>query len=73
MSAKATQLLFSAKFPFRSPPPVKRPSQRGREYLHLKEVESMIHPARQVGRHGTRDAAIIWLTQVTIQEPFKTT
>ena len=34
MSATAAQLLFSAKFPFRSPPPVKRPSQREREYLH---------------------------------------
>lgn len=42
MSATATQLLFSAKFPFGSPPPVKRPSQREREYLHPKEVESLV-------------------------------
>lgn len=61
MSAKTTQLSFSAKFPFRSPPPVKRPSQREREYLRPTEVEAMIHVARQVGRHGTRDAAIILL------------
>jgi site-specific recombinase XerD len=61
MSAKATQLSFSAKFPFRSPPPVKQPSLREREYLRPTEVESMIHAARQVGRHGTRDAAIILL------------
>lgn len=61
MSAKTTQLPFSAKFPFRSPPPVKRPSQREREYLRPTEVEAMIHVARQVGRHGTRDAAIILL------------
>ncbi len=55
-----SQLLFSAKLT-RSTPPPKQPSERDREYLRPYEVEAMIHAARQVGRHGVRDSAIILL------------
>ena len=54
-------LPFKAKFASRSPPPPKQISERDREYIRLDDVESMIRAARQVGRHGIRDAAIILL------------
>jgi len=59
MSQTTAQLPFSAKFSSR--PPVKLPSNRAREYLRPDEVELMIQVARQVGRHGVRDAATILL------------
>lgn len=54
------QLPFSAKLSSRSPPP-KKSSGREREYLRPSEVESLMTAARQIGRHGIRDAAIILL------------
>jgi type 1 fimbriae regulatory protein FimB/type 1 fimbriae regulatory protein FimE len=55
------QLPFSAKLSSQSPPPPKKSSEREREYLRLSEVESLMTAARQIGRHGIRDAAIILL------------
>ncbi len=55
------QLLFSAKSVSRSPPPVKVPSKREREYLRPSEVAAMLSAAHSFGRHGVRDAAIILL------------
>ena len=34
--------------------------RRPRKYLHQEEVERMAHCARQTGRHGHRDATLIW-------------
>lgn len=56
-----SQLPFSAKSDSRVLPPVKKTSERDREYLRPKEVEAMIGTAKKVGRHGIRDAAIILL------------
>ena len=56
-----SQLPFSAKSNSRSLPPVKKTSERDREYLRPKEVEAMIGTAKKVGRHGIRDAAVILL------------
>ena len=61
MLTATSPLPFKAKFASRSPPPPKQKSERDREYLRPSEVESMIRAARQVGRHGVRDAAIILL------------
>lgn len=61
MPAATAPLPFLAKFSTHSPPPPKLISERDREYLRLKEVESLIRAARKVGRHGIRDAAIILL------------
>ncbi|MDJ0594533.1 MAG: tyrosine-type recombinase/integrase [Pleurocapsa sp. MO_226.B13] len=55
------QLPFSAKSKSRSPPPPKKSSEREREYLRPSEVESLMAAARQIGRHGLRDAALILL------------
>jgi site-specific recombinase XerD len=55
------QLPFSAKSDSRVLPPVKKTSERDREYLRPKEVEAIIGTAKKVGRHGIRDAAIILL------------
>ena len=55
-----TQLLFSAKSNFSSPP-VKKKSNREREYLRLDEITAMMKVARKVGRHGLRDSTIILL------------
>ncbi len=55
------QLLFSAKLFSHSPPPPKKSSEREREYLRPSEVESLMAAARQIGRHGIRDAAMILL------------
>ena len=54
------QLPFSAKLSSHSPPP-KKSSEREREYLRPSEVESLMAAARQIGRHGIRDAALILL------------
>ena len=54
----SSQLLFSAKL---NSPPIKQKSKREREYLRPDEVSAMIDAARQVGRHGVRDSAIILL------------
>lgn len=62
MPAATAPLPFKAKFSSRSLPPLKQKSERDREYLRLKEVESLIQAARKVGRHGTRNATIIlWI------------
>lgn len=61
MLIDSSQLPFSAKSFSRSPPPVKLPSLRDREYLRPKEVEAMVNAAHSFGRHGVRDAAIILL------------
>jgi len=61
MRTQSAQLSFSAKSVSRSLPPVKRHSQRDREYLRAQEVEAMISAAHSFGRHGVRDAAIILL------------
>lgn len=45
----------------RSHPPVKKTSQREREYLRPSKVESLIAAARKTGRHRIRDATIILL------------
>ena len=55
-----TQLLFSAKSNFCSPP-VKKKSNREREYLRLDEITTMMKAARKIGRHGLRDSTIILL------------
>jgi type 1 fimbriae regulatory protein FimB/type 1 fimbriae regulatory protein FimE len=55
-----TQLPFSAKSNFCFPP-VKKKSEREREYLRLDEINAMIKAARRVGRHGLRDSTIILL------------
>lgn len=54
MLSSGSQLPFSAKFSFHSPP-AKHSSQREREYLRPSEVEAMLIAARKVGRHGVRD------------------
>lgn len=61
MPAATAPVPFKAKFSTHSPPPPKQRSERDREYLRFKEVESLIRAARKVGRHGIRDAAIILL------------
>jgi integrase len=45
-------------------PPRKLPNaqRRSREYLTPKEVERLVNAARQAGRHGPRDAAILLIT-----------
>ena len=58
---QSRQLPFSAKMVSRTPPPVKVTSEREREYLRPKEVESLLNEAHSCGRHGVRDAAIILL------------
>lgn len=55
------QLPFSAKLNSASTPPPKKPSTREREYLRPSEIQSLMHAAKKVGRHGVRDAAIILL------------
>jgi integrase len=44
-----------------TPPPLKVPNhqKRTREHLLPQEVEAMLKAARNVGRHGNRDAALI--------------
>lgn len=59
MLSITTQLPFSAKI--FSPPPPKKPSSLGREYLLPSEVQSLIHAAQKIGRHPIRDSAIILL------------
>jgi integrase len=49
---------FSAKLPPAKP---KNADRRAREYLMPTEVERLIGAARQVGRHGHRDATLILL------------
>src|SRR5215831_20363804 len=49
---------FSAKLPPAKP---KNADRRTREYLMPTEVERLIGAARQVGRHGHRDATLILL------------
>ncbi len=61
MPAAIAPLPFKAKFSTHFPPPPKQRSERDREYLRLKEVESLIRAAQKVGRHGIRDVAIILL------------
>jgi type 1 fimbriae regulatory protein FimB/type 1 fimbriae regulatory protein FimE len=61
MPAATAPLPFKAKFSTHFPPPPKQRSERDREYLRLKEVESLIRAAQKVGRHGIRDVAIILL------------
>jgi site-specific recombinase XerD len=56
-----SKLPFSAKFSNRSLPPPKRTHIREREYLRPSEVNAIQRAARQIGRHGTRDAAMILL------------
>ena len=56
-----TQLPFSVKLFSASSPPPKKSSTREREYLRSPEVKAMIRAAKQVGRHGVRDGAIILL------------
>jgi len=58
MLQTTAQLPFSAKL--FSPPPKKK-STREREYLLTNEINTMIHAAKKVGRHGVRDGAIILL------------
>jgi type 1 fimbriae regulatory protein FimB/type 1 fimbriae regulatory protein FimE len=53
-----TQSSFSAKLPPLKP---KNADRRGREYLIGAEVERLIGAARQLGRHGQRDATLILL------------
>ena len=45
-------------------PPIKRKNTeyRSREHLTSAEIEKLIQSARQLGRHGQRDAAMILLT-----------
>ena len=44
-----SQLLISAKSDSRSLPPVKKTSERDREYLRPKEVEATISAAKKIG------------------------
>lgn len=57
MLQTTAQLPFSAKF---SPPP-KKPSTTERKYLRSPEIKAMIRAAKKVGRHGSRNGAIILL------------
>ena len=50
---------FSAKF--FNPPPIKQAYSGEREYLRPDEVKALIKAAKNVGRHGVRDAAMILL------------
>ena len=50
---------FSAKF--FNPPPIKQAYSGEREYLRPDEVKTLIKAAKNVGRHGVRDAAMILL------------
>ncbi|MDJ0904226.1 MAG: tyrosine-type recombinase/integrase [Xenococcus sp. MO_188.B8] len=50
---------FSAKF--FNPPPIKQSYSGAREYLRPDEVKALIKAAKNVGRHGVRDAAMILL------------
>jgi type 1 fimbriae regulatory protein FimE len=69
MPAKASRTSFSVKLPQKKKkkrvgPPVKRTNleQRSREYLTVAEVNAMIAAAKDVGRHGARDALLILMT-----------
>jgi type 1 fimbriae regulatory protein FimE len=59
MFSDPSPLPISAKSDSRFLPPVKKTSERDREYLRPKEVEATISAAKKIGRHGIRDAAII--------------
>ena len=52
---------FSAKLSQQNHPPVKQTYSEKREYLFPHEVEELRKAARNVGRHGLRDATIILL------------
>ena len=51
------QASFSGKLPKRQ----KNKDVRSREYLTEEEVESLVKAAREIGRHGHRDATLILL------------
>ena len=56
---KATsQTSFSVKFPPKKPTNIER---RSKEYLTSYEMDQIIAAARKVGRHGSRDVALILL------------
>lgn len=59
----ACQTLFSGKFvilQYMNPPKkMKNSTHRVREYLSPAEIDKLIAAARQLGRHGLRDAALI--------------
>ncbi len=61
MESATVQLLFSAKLKNTPPQKPKNIERRSREHLTTHEVELLIKAARQVGRHGERDAALILL------------
>ena len=50
-----SQASFSGKLP-RNP---KNGAVRTREYLTEKEIERLMKAAREIGRHGHRDASLI--------------
>lgn len=65
MSSNADQASFSGKFqPGHPIPPVKRRNieKRSREYLTAPEVKLLVDAAKNVGRHGARDALLILMT-----------
>lgn len=59
MGDRSGPVLFSAMSDRAKGPPIKQKSDRPREYLRPDEVEALMKAARQVGRHGVRDAALI--------------
>ncbi|MBU6455307.1 MAG: tyrosine-type recombinase/integrase [Cyanobacteria bacterium REEB67] len=68
MPAKPSRQLFSGKFLKKKKkkvgPPIKRTNleSRSREYLTVDEVNLMIEAAKNIGRHGPRDALLILMT-----------
>ena len=52
----ASQTSFSVKMPPKKPTNAER---RSREYLTAHEIDQVIAAARKVGRHASRDAALI--------------
>lgn len=65
MSSSANQASSSGKFqPGQPSPPVKRRNieKRSREYLTAPEVKLLVDAAKNVGRHGARNALLILMT-----------
>jgi type 1 fimbriae regulatory protein FimB/type 1 fimbriae regulatory protein FimE len=56
--AATSQLSFSVKTPPKKPTNAER---RSREYLTPYEVDQVIAAARKMGRHSSRDAALLLL------------
>ena len=54
-------IVFGKVGPISPPPKVRNAERRSREHLTTAEIDQLIAAARQLGRHGHRDATMILL------------